>query len=61
MANNKRNGTILLGIGIVILLLSLFADPLHIGQAPKFGIRQLTAAIMGAAFVGLGLLIRRQK
>lgn len=61
MANNQRNGTILLAIGIVILLLSLLADSLSIGQAPKFGNRQLMGAVTGAAFVSMGILVRRKK
>ena len=61
MASAKTQGTVLLVIGILILLVSLFADPLGIGQAPRFGNRQLTGGVMGAAFVGVGIVVRRRK
>jgi NO-binding membrane sensor protein with MHYT domain len=58
---NRQSGTVLLVIGVVILFVSMLADPLKIGQSPQFGSRQLAAGIMGAAFAAIGSLIRRKK
>lgn len=50
-----------LAIGIVLLLASLFADPLALGQpGTGFGWKQITGTLVGLGLTGLGYkLVRR--
>jgi hypothetical protein len=43
----KKLGSILTGIGIVVLLISVFADFLGIGGYPGLGYKQIIGAISG--------------
>lgn len=63
---NKKNkkktaATVLLVVGIVILVLSLAADPIGIGGNPAFGRDQITGAIVGAIVTVVGLILRLRK
>jgi hypothetical protein len=61
MGSKKTAGIVLLVVGIVVLLLSLAADPIGIGSYPGFGYYQIVGAIVGAivAIVGLILTLKR--
>jgi len=61
MEGKKTAGIILLVAGIVILALSLAADPLGIGVSPEFGWRQITGAIVGAIAIVVGLVLTLKK
>ena len=63
---NKKNkkktaATVLLVVGIVILVLSLAADPLGIGGNPVFGRNQIIGTIVGAIVTVVGLILRLRK
>jgi hypothetical protein len=49
MGQKRRLGSLLIGAGIVLLLVSVFADPLGIGGYPGFGAKQIIGTILGIA------------
>jgi hypothetical protein len=51
----------LIGIGVVLLLISVFADPLGLGRNPGFGWIQGLGVIIGALVILAGLYLRRRK
>ena len=57
----KTAATVLLVVGIVILVLSLAADPLGIGGNPVFGRNQIIGSIVGAIVTVVGLIMRLRK
>ena len=63
MKGKKTAGLVLLVVGIVILVLSLIADPIGIGGSPGFGQDQIVGAIVGVvvAVVGLVLTLKKEK
>ena len=61
MGGKKTTGIVLLVVGIVILLLSLIADPIGIGGSPGFGAYQIVGAIVGAVVAIVGLVLTLQK
>ena len=52
-----------LGLGVLLVLISLFADPLGLGRHPDgFGWKQDLALIIGAAVILVGAyLLRRER
>ena len=56
----KKLGSILTGIGIVVLLISVFADLLGIGGYPGLGYKQVTGTILGIVIVITGALLSRK-
>lgn len=50
---------ILLVVGILLVLVSLFADALGVGGQPGFGWKQTVGLVIGVALVALGLWRRR--
>ncbi len=64
MGGKKTVGTVgivLLVAGVVILVLSLVADPIGIGGAPGFGRDQIAGAIVGAIVTVVGLVLALKK
>ena len=58
----KTVGIVLLVVGIVILVLSLAADPLGIGGGNVvFGPRQIAGTIVGVVVAVVGLVLRLRK
>jgi hypothetical protein len=58
----KTIGIVLLVIGVVILILSLAADPLGIGGGNVvFGPRQIAGTVVGVIVLVVGLLLRLKK
>lgn len=52
---------VVIAAGVILLLSSLFADPLGIGQpGSSFGWKQITGSIAGAALTIAGLLWTRR-
>ena len=48
--------------GVLLLLVSLAADPLGIGGAPGFGWKQILGSLLGSALaITGGLRLRRQR
>ncbi len=50
----RRVALAFLGVGLVLLLLSLTADLTGIGEGNHFGYRQITGSIVGAVLAGFG-------
>ena len=51
----KGSSLILMGVGIILLLVSLLADVLGIGDSPGIGFKQIIGAVVGAVIVIIGL------
>lgn len=60
MGGKKTTSIVLLIVGIAILVLSLFANSIGIGNPARFGYIQIIGAIVGAivAVVGLVMTLR---
>jgi len=58
---SKTAGIVLLAVGIVILVLSLLADPIGLGRAPSFGSDQIVGTIAGAIATIVGLVLTLRK
>ncbi len=56
----KKLGSLLTGIGIVVLLISVFADPLGIGGNPGFGYKQVIGTILGIVIGITGVILSRK-
>jgi hypothetical protein len=56
----ERSTLILIGVGIVLLLVSLLADVLGIGGYPGIGFKQIAGAVVGAVIAIIGFIIRRK-
>jgi len=52
---------IVIGAGVLLVLISAFADPLGLGRSPGFGWRQTLGVIIGALVLAAGLYLRRRK
>jgi len=60
--NNPMPAWTVVGLGVLIVLISLFADPLGLGRHPGFGWKQWLGLIIGAAVIMVGVyLLRRGK
>ena len=57
MMDERPMGLVVTIVGVVVLLLSLFADPLGIGEGEVFGWLQITGTIIGALVTLLGLAL----
>jgi len=61
MGGKKTAGIVLLVVGIVVLLLSVLADPIGIGASPGLGRDQIVGAIVGAVVAVVGLVLMLKK
>jgi len=52
---------VVIGIGALLVLIALFADPLGLGRSPGFGWRQTLGVVVGALILLGGLYLRRRK
>jgi hypothetical protein len=52
---------IVIGAGVLVVVISLFADLLGLGRSPGFGWRQTLGVVAGALIVLLGVSLRRGK
>lgn len=50
---------VVLVVGVVLALVSLFADALGVGGEPGFGWKQTVGLVVGVALAGIGLWRRR--
>jgi hypothetical protein len=57
MMDERPMGLVVTIVGLVGLLVSLFADPLGIGEGEVFGWLQITGTIIGALVTLLGLAL----
>jgi hypothetical protein len=53
----KTLGLILIVVGIVVLLLSLFADLIGIGGYPGIGYKQVVGIIFGVVIIVIGSIL----
>ena len=60
MDHKRRLGFILIGVGIIVLLISIFADPLGIGGYPGFGTKQVMGTLFGIALEIIGFKLYRR-
>ncbi|UCB50100.1 MAG: hypothetical protein JSW56_04260 [Deltaproteobacteria bacterium] len=61
MGGKKTIGIVLFGVGAVILILSLAADPIGIGGSPGFGWKQILGSLAGALLTVVGLALGYKK
>lgn len=57
MMDERPMGLVVTIVGLIGLLLSLFADPLGIGEGEVFGWLQITGTVLGAVVTALGLAL----
>ncbi len=55
--DKKTLGAVALIVGIAILILSLFADSIGIGNSPDFGRNQAIGSIVGAILTASGIFL----
>jgi hypothetical protein len=56
----KHLGNVLIVLGVVVLLASLFADTIGIGGNPDFGPGQITGVIFGPVISFIGFNVKGQ-
>jgi len=61
MEDRKMMGVVLFVIGVMILALSLLADPIGIGGVPGVGPDQILGAVVGAIVAVGGVVLAREK
>jgi hypothetical protein len=55
-------GRVVIGVGLLLLLIALFADSLGLGRSPGVGWKQTLGAVVGVLVVVVGAyLLRRGK
>lgn len=54
------SGTILLIVGVILILVSAFAEQIGIGTEPGFGWRQTLGVVIGVAALVAGVLARKK-
>ena len=59
--DNPMLAWVVIGIGALLVLIALFADPLGLGRSPGFGWRQTLGVVVGALILLGGLYLRRRK
>jgi hypothetical protein len=47
---------LVISVGVILAVLSLFADVLKLGAAPGFGWKQIVGLVVGLALIGYGFL-----
>ena len=55
----RQSALLILVVGVLLALVSIFADALGVGGQPGFGWKQTGGLVVGVALVGLGLWRRR--
>jgi hypothetical protein len=64
MAGRRIAGIIILVLGVIGLIISLFANMIAIGplgRDPGFGMQQITGTILGVIFIAVGSLLTFKK
>ena len=52
---------VVIGVGLLLLIIALFADPLGLGRAPGVGWRQTLGAVVGVLVVVAGAYLLRRE
>ena len=58
--DNPMLARVVIGIGALLILIALFADPLGLGGHSGFGWRQALGLVIGAVAILAGLYLRRR-
>jgi hypothetical protein len=58
--NNPMLARIVIGIGAILVLIALFADPLGLGKSAGFGWKQWLGVVIGALVILAGFYLRRR-
>ena len=58
--DNPMFARVVIGIGTLLVLIALFADPLGLGGRSGFGWKQGLGLVIGAAVILAGLYLRRR-
>jgi hypothetical protein len=58
--DNPMFARVATGIGALLVLIALFADPLGLGRQSGFGWRQALGLVIGAVVILAGLYLRRR-
>jgi hypothetical protein len=58
--DNPMFARVVIGIGTLLVLIALFADPLGLGKSPGLGWRQTLGVVFGALVVLAGVYLRRR-
>ena len=60
--DNPMRAWVVIGLGVLLILISVFADQLGLGRHPGFGWKQALVLIIGVAVILVGVyLLRRGK
>ncbi len=59
--SRKTLGIILVVLGIVVLIVAVFADSLGVGAKHGFGWKQIAASITGVVVAAVGVWLTRRK
>jgi hypothetical protein len=51
---------VVIGVGVLLVLIALFGDPLGLGRFPGFGWRQTVGVVVGALVVAAGVYLWRR-
>jgi hypothetical protein len=51
--------SLVIGLGVLVILVSVFADVLGLGYEPRFGWKQVIGLVVGLVLVGVGFTWRR--
>ncbi len=53
-------GRVVIGVGLLLLLIALFADPLGLGKSAGFGWKQGLGVVIGVVVILAGFYLRRR-
>jgi uncharacterized membrane protein len=59
--NNPPLAWVLIGIGAIVVLIALLADPLGLGKSAGFGWKQGLGVVLGIVIILAGFYLRRSK
>ncbi len=59
--SNPGFAWVVIGAGVLLVIISVFADPLGLGRNPGFGWLQGLGVVIGALVILAGLYLRRRK
>jgi uncharacterized membrane protein len=59
--NNPTLAWVLIGLGAIVALIAVFADPLGLGKSAGFGWKQGLGVIIGVVIILAGFYLRRRK
>ncbi|MGH7332311.1 MAG: hypothetical protein ACREKS_06075 [Candidatus Rokuibacteriota bacterium] len=59
--DNPMLARVVIGVGVLLALISLFAGPLGLGRQPGFGWMQGLGVIIGAVVILAGVYLQRRR